>query len=292
MLPVISHKKKQIPYFDQKGLSDFEITRPHGTGRLYEFLIDYKLKSMAELVGNSLQGKSLLNICCGSGMEAECFNRLGANVVGLDISSVALQGGLQRAKRFDFPLKTITGDAENLPFSDQSFDFVFVHDGLHHLDEPEKAIKEMARVARQGIFFTEPANAFITRIAVKLGLAGDYEEAGNFVYRFHPQQLKKLFNALGLKHPKFKRYGMWYPHQPPKWFGWFDNAILFTIFKIIFFTGNFLLGRWGNKLAVVAWKDKSLGVVRGGVSPVTHHAKHYAQLVLAKYKVYFFSYKT
>ncbi|MBN2089124.1 class I SAM-dependent methyltransferase [candidate division KSB1 bacterium] len=252
----ISQKYKQQSYFDSKGISEFEITRPHGAGRLYEFLIHFKLKSTAALIGNSLQGKKLLNICCGSGMEAEYFANRGAKVVGLDISSIALQGALQRAERFDFTLKTVTGDAENLPFSDQSFDFVFVHDGLHHLNEPDKAIREMARVARQGIFFTEPANAFITRIAVKLGLAGDFEEAGNFVYRFHPRQLRRLFNSIGLAQPKFKRYGMWYPHQPTKWFRWFDNALLFTLFKAFFHTVNFLVGRWGNKIAVCAWRKE------------------------------------
>ena len=112
----------------------------------------------------------------------------------------------------------------------------------------------MARVARKGIFFTEPADAFVTRIAVKLGLSEDYEDVGNFVYRLHPKRLKKLFSEIGLNHPRFKRYGMWYPHHPPRWFRLFENRVLFGIFKFFFYAGNALFRRFGNKLAAVAWK--------------------------------------
>ena len=52
-------KTTQGFYFDQKGLSDFEITRPHGTGKLYEFLIAYKMRAMARMVGASFSGQKL-----------------------------------------------------------------------------------------------------------------------------------------------------------------------------------------------------------------------------------------
>ena len=253
---VENQKRTQKVHFNQKGLSNFEITRPHGTGRLYEFFIGYKMRSMAQLVDVSFPGQSLLNVCSGSGMEAEYFAQLEAQVVALDISPIVLQGAKERARRFGFPLKTIAGDAECLPFKSESFDFVFVHDGLHHLPEPEKAIKEMARVARKGIFFTEPADAFITRIAVKFGLSADYEEAGNFVYRLHPRKLRDLFSEIGLSHARFKRYAMWYTHHPSWWFRLFENRIMLGIFKFFFYTGNALFGQFGNKLVAVARKEK------------------------------------
>lgn len=71
-------KLYQKVYFNQKGLSDLEITHPHGTGKLCEFLVDYKMRTMAQLVEEPLKGKNVLNICCGSGMEAEYFAILGA----------------------------------------------------------------------------------------------------------------------------------------------------------------------------------------------------------------------
>jgi len=210
---------------------------------------------MAQLVGISFSDQNLLNVCCGSGMEAEYFANLGTNLFGLDLSLVALQQAKERARRFGFIFKTIEGDAENLPFKAGSFDFVFVHDGLHHLAKPEKAIIDMARVARKGIFFSEPADAFITRIAVKLGLAGDYEEAGNYVNCLHPRRLKSLFYELGMKDYRFKRYGMWYSHRPSRWFRLLENRVVFGIFKACFYIVNALFGRFGNKLVAVGWRE-------------------------------------
>lgn len=245
----------QKAYFNQKGLSDFEVTRPHETGKLYEFLVDYKMRTMAQLVDEFLDEAKILNVCCGSGMEAEYFANLGAWVTGLDISLGAVKGARIRSERFDFELKTLVANAENLPFKPESFDFVFTHDGLHHLPHPEKGIAEMARVAKRGIFFTEPADALITRLAIKLGFSANYEESGNLVQRLNVSRLEVLFDQLGLSSSRFLRYGMWYAHYPPKWFRLFENKFLFKLFKLFFYMGNGMLGRFGNKLVAVAWKD-------------------------------------
>ena len=250
-------KLRQKAYFNQKGLSDFEVTRPHETGKLYEFLVDYKMRTMAQLVDESLNGRKLLDICCGSGMEAEDFTNLGARVTALDISLGAIKGARIRSERFDFELKTLVADAESLPFKPESFDFVFTHDGLHHLPHPEKGIAEMARVAKAGVFFTEPADAFITRLAVKLGFSANYEESGNLVQRVNVSQLKVLFEQFGLNSSRFLRYGMWYSHYPPKWFWLFENKLLFNLFKTFFHLGNSMFGRFGNKLVAVGCKDRT-----------------------------------
>ena len=249
-------KPYQKAYFDQKGMSDFEITRPHGTGRLYEFLVDYKMRTMAQLVDESLDAAKVLNICCGSGMEAQYFANYGARVTGVDISLGAAKGAKIRSRRFGFELRALVADAESLPFKPESFDFVFTHDGIHHLLHPERGIAEMARVAKRVIFFTEPADAFITRLAVKLGFSANYEESGNLVQRLKVSQLKALFDQLGLSSSQFSRYGMWYSHYPPKWFFLFENRVLFHLLRLFFHVGNAMFGRFGNKLVAVAWKDK------------------------------------
>lgn len=252
-----SQRQKQIRYFDRKGVTELEITRPWGLGKVYRFLIEYKMQKMARLVEESLKGKNVLNICCGSGMEAEYFTNLGARVTALDISVGAIKGARMRSERFDFELKTLVADAESLPFRPQSFDFVFTHDGLHHLPHPEKGIVEMTRVAKRGIFFTEPADAFITKLAVRLGFSANHEESGNLVQRLNTSRLEVLFNQLGLSSSRFLRYGMWYAHYPPKWFCLFENELLFNLFKTFFHLGNSMFGRFGNKLVAVASKDQS-----------------------------------
>ncbi|MBI4137407.1 class I SAM-dependent methyltransferase, partial [Candidatus Roizmanbacteria bacterium] len=44
----------------------------------------------------------------------------------------------------------IEADVENLPFKDKAFDFVFCAHLLEHVEHPDRAIKELTRVARRG----------------------------------------------------------------------------------------------------------------------------------------------
>ncbi len=51
-----------------------------------------------------------------------------------------------KLSKIDFNLKK--GDAENIPFEDESFDFVTCQTVLIHLKNPKKALKEMTRVLK------------------------------------------------------------------------------------------------------------------------------------------------
>ena len=42
------------------------------------------------------------------------------------------------------------GEAEDLPFRDREFDAVLSNGGFNHFDDPEKALREMVRVAKPG----------------------------------------------------------------------------------------------------------------------------------------------
>ena len=50
------------------------------------------------------------------------------------------------------------GDALQLPFDDQSFDLVCEFSALHHIAQPARAISEMLRVAKRGIFISDTNN--------------------------------------------------------------------------------------------------------------------------------------
>lgn len=57
---------------------------------------------------------------------------------------------------------TVLGFAENLPFKDNSFDFVIASHVLEHSRNPEKFISELQRVAKAG--YIETPDAFMERI--------------------------------------------------------------------------------------------------------------------------------
>src|SRR5450759_2661873 len=78
-------KASQADYYDHKVEDpEFEINRPHGESRLYRYLMDFKFNRVISLMGQSLQGSTVLVSCCGSGMDAEYLARCGARVVAMD----------------------------------------------------------------------------------------------------------------------------------------------------------------------------------------------------------------
>ncbi len=250
------HYSLQQHYYDEACDPEFEIMRPHGCGRIYAFLIEHKFQTGLAVLGLGLAGQTVLEVCCGSGLMTEALSRRGARVTGIDVSAGALARARERARRYAFRAIFHVADAEALPYRDRSFDVVAVHDGLHHLEDPGRAIREMARVARQGVLILEPARAALTRLAVRLGFAEEVEESGNRVQRLRAREVAASLHQAGFPRVVWRRTLMYYPHEPSGWFRWFDPAPCFGLFRVGFWGVNFILGRWGNKLTLAA--------IRGG----------------------------
>jgi SAM-dependent methyltransferase len=254
-----SAKDLQIEYYDDHVIDpEFEIARPHGQPKLYEYLMEFKFNRATHLMTSPLLGCTVLDICCGSGMDAEMLARSGARVAAVDISSGCLDRARARARRYGVTYQLVRADAEHLPFADRSFDYCFVHDGLHHLADPDLAVGEMARVARRGLVITEPADALVTRLPIRLGLMKPFEDAGNYVKRMHPRRLELSCRALGFDRIRTSRYLVKYGHPPSARWRLFDSPLLFSVAKVAFLAiGDGVMGRWGNKLAFVAERTSS-----------------------------------
>jgi demethylmenaquinone methyltransferase/2-methoxy-6-polyprenyl-1,4-benzoquinol methylase len=110
-------------------------------------------------------GKRALDVCCGTGDLALGMARRGAEVVGLDFSPEMLEVARRRTppptgRRSDpatpLPLPAsptplfLQGDAQHLPFPDNSFDIVTIGYGLRNLADWQAGLREMRRVARPG----------------------------------------------------------------------------------------------------------------------------------------------
>jgi SAM-dependent methyltransferase len=243
---------RQRHFYDEECDPEFEIERPHGCGRVYDFLIERKFQDGMRMLATALGGRSVLEVCAGSGMMAEKFVRAGAAVTATDFSPAAMARARERARRHRFRLQLMAADAERLPCRDRSFDIVAVHDGLHHLEHPERAIAEMARVAREAVLIMDPAEAALTRLAVRAGVAEDVEKAGNQVRRLNPERVATVLRGSGFGEIHYRRRLMYYPHRPWEWLRWFDHPISFAAFRAVYAGGNLALGRWGNKLALTA----------------------------------------
>lgn len=246
----LSHKRQQMAFYDAQGASEFEVSRPAGCGRVYDYLLREKFRRAMTPLGFPLRGCSVLNLCAGSGMDAQFLAEAGARVIALDLSLAALLGARRRAQRFGIEYDLVAADAEMLPFAGSSLDVSYVHDGLHHLERPEVALGEMARVARRAAVVSEPAAAAVTRVAMYLGVAGEVEEAGNRVNRLTDAQVRRVLLGNGARAVRSGRYLMFYRHQPLRVFRWFEGRRAFAAFRAAFTVGNTLVGRWGNKLTV------------------------------------------
>ena len=121
-------------------------------------------------------GQRALDICCGTGDIAFELAARGAEVVGLDFSEAMLTMARRRQKAEGRAQEAgavagaqtnprfVRGEAEQIPFSDDSFEVVTVGYGLRNLASWETGVREMGRVAKAGgrllmLDFGKPDNA-------------------------------------------------------------------------------------------------------------------------------------
>ena len=94
----------------------------------------------------------LLDVGCGAGFLTNPLAASGYQLKGVDLSATSLETAKAHASSQFNPVYQ-TADAYNLPEPNQSFDVVLMMDFLEHVDNPDLAIAEAARVLRPGGLF-------------------------------------------------------------------------------------------------------------------------------------------
>jgi SAM-dependent methyltransferase len=127
--------------FEAEGWTRKAATYDRLTGRATARLIE----PLLDAVGVQ-SGMRLLDVACGPGRCAAAAAARGAVPLGLDAAV-----GMIAVARTRYPeLEFQQGDAERLPFADESFDAVVAGFVVNHLPRPEGALAEFARVLRRG----------------------------------------------------------------------------------------------------------------------------------------------
>jgi len=95
-------------------------------------------------------GKKVLEVGVGLGADHLRFAQAGAQLSGIDLTSRAVEHTSRRLALFSLDSALSTGDAENLGFPADAFDYVYSWGVLHHSPNTPKAISEVHRVLRPG----------------------------------------------------------------------------------------------------------------------------------------------
>ncbi len=102
---------------------------------------------LLSMMPSSLEGKRILDLGCGTGYFSQCLLERGASIVCGDLSPQMLEETKRRCGS-DGAIEYALCDAEDMPFADHSFDYVFSSLALQWCDDLSVPLKEIYRVLK------------------------------------------------------------------------------------------------------------------------------------------------
>lgn len=97
-------------------------------------------------------GSRVLDCATGTGDLAFEFKRAvgKGEVIGTDFCEAMLSHAPQKSLKLSLPVDFQTADVLKLPFADNSFDVASIAYGIRNVEDPVRALSEMARVVKPG----------------------------------------------------------------------------------------------------------------------------------------------
>ena len=159
-----SSKKKQVEkMFDSISFEYDKLNRLISAGN------DVKWRKHIYKIANHLNPVDVLDIATGTADIAIELSKIeGSKITGLDISEKMLNVGRQKIvnRSLQDKVTLISGDAENLIFSKNTFDLISIGFGVRNFQNLKKGLSESFRVLRNGgtlivLETSVPQNTFI-----------------------------------------------------------------------------------------------------------------------------------
>ncbi len=110
-----------------------------------KYLNSFEQNKFLPLLGD-MKNKKVLDVGAGTGRLSLVLSKSGALVTALDVSGKMLQILQNKDKK----IETVVGDAESLPFPDNTFDIVTAAFLVVHLKDPNTFFDEAYRVLKDG----------------------------------------------------------------------------------------------------------------------------------------------
>lgn len=132
-------------------------TKHSSTNPIQKKLIDNFYNTFIKIL-KPLDVESILDVGCGEGITLDRLRKeaIGKELSGIDYSDDALKIG----KKIYPDLNLKKGDIYDIKEKDNSYDLVIATEVLEHLEDPEKALKELIRVSRKYVLLSVPNEPF------------------------------------------------------------------------------------------------------------------------------------
>ncbi len=140
---------------DELGIQPHNITTAaiwNAGGRAYDRISETIADSIEHCVLRLAPrpGEHILDVATGTGWAARRVAARGALVTGINLGEDLIAAARAAAADAGLSIDFRVGDAEKLPFADQSFDAVISTCGVMFVRDPEAAAGELARVCKRG----------------------------------------------------------------------------------------------------------------------------------------------
>ena len=162
---------------------------------VYDFVSPYLYTNTMrnEIVNQIKIGDDLrvLDVGCGTGYTTlGVLNRRDVSeVVGLDMNPLQLNKAVRNLHSKKARLSISRGDAENLPFIDDSFDAVISVGAMENFPDPDRVLRELNRVANPNgnIIVGGPESAWFSKFALN-----------RIFYSPSVKEMERIFRNAGL----------------------------------------------------------------------------------------------
>ncbi len=239
-------------HWDEEPCGTRDIPFPVGSLAYFEEIAERRDKLVPFLTDyvqfDRWQGKKVLEVGCGVGSDLIRFAKAGADVTGIDLSSRSVFLAKERLHLYRYEGTVFEADAEGMPFTDSTFDFVYSCGVIHHTPDTQKAISEIYRVTKLGgeiciMLYHKPSLVTLQMYllfglldgkpfrSVEDILANHHESLGTKAYTVSEvKQMFSMFRELKVETCKtsydlrYKRDGYlpsWVGKLVPNCFGWF-----------------------------------------------------------------------
>jgi 2-polyprenyl-3-methyl-5-hydroxy-6-metoxy-1,4-benzoquinol methylase len=156
------------------------------------------------------KNKKILDVGCGVGMFLKQFKKLGAEVFGVDVDKHKIDIAIKKYENVQ------VAPAEKLPFKKGTFDIVWLHEVIEHVEDDKKVVSEAMRVLKprgrlvifapnrlwpfetHGIFINDKYQ-FGNKFLVTYFPDNMYKQMTPHVKNYFKKDLFKLFEGLNCK---------------------------------------------------------------------------------------------